>query len=559
MTSTTIRVSKCLRSVLLLAAALCLSTSTTMAERLIAVSGTSASGRAVTFSAGFTFTGDELWLALSNLSPESSWAAADVLTSFYFDISRGADRPSLVLEEAGGFLFQVRNGLLDEPKFYTPQTYVNVAGQVSDLVARDPGDGAWLFRAMAPEQPPFLGFGIGTVGNSGLSPNSFDPHIVGPPGKNMIDFGIFAGIDIDPVGVLNGSHLIHQEILFRFSGAAGYGESDVVDLFTFGMGTGPDSTLTISMPEPSGFAMTVAAIFGGRACICFRRTRKSRCEDLNPLTPPRGRAFSRPLGLWRTAMNSTKVLSVTASCGVFLVAALAVVTVHAATIVPPATGWGVSVPPGGLDSNWEVAALPTLFAGASTPYPAFVFAGTGPGTVPSNWLGGANNAGVAGAHWIGMRNAAESLFSGGPVNPGGTPPQANYNMIYRYTFTQSVAGPADFAFWAAADNKLTFYLNGTITADAMSPSIVGGTQIGTVADGFGRLHSFTGTGSVITGTNHLYAVVTDKWNDDGIVGTWGYTGLMVSRVPEPASFLLAAQVGVAIGAVRLRQRAKPQR
>ena len=253
-------------------------------------------------------------------------------------------------------------------------------------------------------------------------------------------------------------------------------------------------------------------------------------------------------------MNSTKVLSLAASCGVFLFAALAVVTLHAATIVPPATGWGVSVPPGGSDSNWEVVALPTLFAGASTPYPALVFAGTGPGTVPLNWLGGANNAGVAGAHWIGVRNVADSLFPSGPVNPGGTPPQANYNMIYRYTFTQSVAGPADFAFWAAADNELTFYLNGTITADAMSPSIVGGTQIGALADGFGKLHSFTGTGSVIAGTNHLYAVVTDKWNDDGVVGTWGYTGLLVSPVPEPAGLMLAASGAAAIAAVRFRQR-----
>lgn len=254
-------------------------------------------------------------------------------------------------------------------------------------------------------------------------------------------------------------------------------------------------------------------------------------------------------------MNSTKVLSHAALCGVFLFAGLAVVTVHAATIVPPATGWGVSVPPGGSDSNWEVVALPTLFAGASTPYPALVFAGTGPGTVPSNWLGGANNAGVAGAHWIGVRNAAESLFPGGPVNPGGTPPQANYNMIYRYTFTQSVAGPVDFAFWAAADNELSFYLNGTIAADAMSPSIVGGTPIGAVADGFGRLHSFTGTGSVIAGTNHLYAIVTDKWNDDGVVGTWGYTGLLVSPVPEPVGLMLAASGAVAVAAVRFRQRA----
>jgi hypothetical protein len=105
-------------------------------------------------------------------------------------------------------------------------------------------------------EAPFLGFGLGTVGNSGFAPNSFNPHIVGPPGSGMINFSIFAGNDLDPVGVLNGSHLVHQEIEFRFTGATGYAESDIVDLFTFGMGTGPDSSITISLPEPSGLALS---------------------------------------------------------------------------------------------------------------------------------------------------------------------------------------------------------------------------------------------------------------------------------------------------------------
>ena len=92
----------------------------------------------------------------------------------------------------------------------------------------------------------------------------------------------------------------------------------------------------------------------------------------------------------------------------------------------------------------------------------------------------------------------------------------------------------------------------------MAPTIVGGTQIGSIADGFGTLHSFTGSGSVIAGTNHLYAVVTDKWNDDGVVGTWGYTGLMVSPVTEPASLVLAAPVAAAFVAARFRRRSVPR-
>ena len=237
---------------------------------------------------------------------------------------------------------------------------------------------------------------------------------------------------------------------------------------------------------------------------------------------------------------------------------LAVADVHAATIDPPVTGSGVSVPPGGSDPNWQVAALPSLYTSATTPYAAFVFSGTGAGAVTSNWLGGASNAGAAGARWIGAQAVPESLFPGGPVDPGANPPQVNYNVIYRYSFNETVAGPADFAFWATADNEVRFFLNGTIAADAMAPTIVGGTQIGSIADGFGTLHSFTGSGSVIAGTNHLYAVVTDKWNDDGVVGTWGYTGLMVSPVPEPASLVLAAPVAAAFVAARFRRRSVPR-
>lgn len=251
----------------------------------------------------------------------------------------------------------------------------------------------------------------------------------------------------------------------------------------------------------------------------------------------------------------TAVSSPVRTC-VAWVAALAVASSHAATIEPAVTGSGVSVPPGGADPNWEVVALPTLFTSASPPYAAFVFSGTGAGAVPANWLGGPSNDGAEGARWIGAQAVPEALFPGGPVDPGANPPQVNYNVIYRYTFFETAAGPADFDFWAAADNVVSFYLNGTVVADPMAPSIVDGTQIGGAEVGFGRLHSFSGSGSVVAGANHLYAVVTDRWNDDGTVGTWGYTGLLVSPVPEPVGLMLAASGAVAIGAVRSRQRAK---
>jgi hypothetical protein len=246
-------------------ATVCSFTSTSQATLLIPVTGTSAAGRAVAFTAGLTFAGDELLISLSNVSPVDSKAAADVLSSFYFDIRRGTARPPLVLAEASGFVFRVRAGQPDQPEYYTPQTFVTEAGRA--------GDGTWLFRELDPDQAPFLGFGIGTVGNSGLAPNSFNPHIVGPPGNQMINFAIFAGTDIDPVGVLDGTHLVHREIKFRFTGAAGYRESDVVDLYSFGMGTGPDSLITISLPEPGGLALAGLGMLSLLLAVARRRPR----------------------------------------------------------------------------------------------------------------------------------------------------------------------------------------------------------------------------------------------------------------------------------------------
>lgn len=248
---------------------------------LVPVTGTSATGRAVAFTAGMTVAGDELLLTLANVSPVDSRAAADVLSSFYFDIRRGAVRPPLVLAEAGGFVFRVRAGRPDEPEFYTPQTFVNEAGRVSDLVARNRGDATWLFREMDPDEAPFLGFGIGTVGNSGLAPNSFNPHVVGPPGNQMINFSIFAGTDIDPVGVLDGTHLVHREIVFRFTGAAGYGEADIVDLYAFGLGTGPDSLITVSLPEPGGLAVSVIGMLALLLTCGFGPVRSPGADSLH--------------------------------------------------------------------------------------------------------------------------------------------------------------------------------------------------------------------------------------------------------------------------------------
>jgi len=222
---------------------------------VVLATGTSAGGRAVTFSASMTLDDDDLILRLANVSALASRSADEVLSSFYFDVTRNGTRPPLSLVEAAGYVVRVRSCLPDVPEYYTPQTYVSGSGRLSDLVARNPGDASWLGRAMTPQDPPFLGFGVGTVGNSRLSPNNFNPHVVGPPGKHMIDFAIATVGDLEPVGVLDGAHLVAGDAWFRFTGARGYAESDIVDLYAFGLGTGPDSLMTISMPEPAGFVL----------------------------------------------------------------------------------------------------------------------------------------------------------------------------------------------------------------------------------------------------------------------------------------------------------------
>lgn len=240
------------------------------------------------------------------------------------------------------------------------------------------------------------------------------------------------------------------------------------------------------------------------------------------------------------------------SCMVLLT--LAAGTVHAETIVVQATGAGVPVPPGGTDAVWQVVALPTLFTGSSAPYQAVVFSGTGSGALPNDWLGGSGNAGAAGARWIGLRDVPSSLFPSAPLSGTANPPQIDYTAIFAYPFT-AAGTKADFSFWTAVDNRVQFFVNGTVTSGSMQPSIVGGTALGPQLNGYGLLKQVSATDvDVVAGTNYLYAVVTDRFTTAGSTGGWGDTGLLVSPVPEPASVILAAAGIASAVAVRLHRR-----
>jgi len=181
------------------------------------VSGTSALRNPVSFAATLSIAGNTLTVQLDNTSPVNSTDAVDVLTSFYFDILSGTNRPTLNYVSGSGSLFLVRSGTTDLPYYYTPQTYTQVSGSLSNIRAVNNGDNSWQFRTMNTGSSPQLGFGIGTVGNSALSPNGFTPQIVGQ-GNTMINFAIYRGGDIDPNGVLNNKYLVQNTATFTLPG-----------------------------------------------------------------------------------------------------------------------------------------------------------------------------------------------------------------------------------------------------------------------------------------------------------------------------------------------------
>jgi hypothetical protein len=239
------------------------------------VSGTSAAGNPVSFSATLAISGSTLTVQLDNTSPVNSTDAADVLTSVYFDILSGTNRPTLNYTSASGSLFLVRSGTTDLPYYYTPQTYTQVSGSMSNIRAVNNGDNSWQFRTMNASSSPQLGFGIGTVGNSALSPNGFTPQIVGQ-GNTMINFAIYRGGDIDPNGVLNNKYLVKNTATFTFTGLTGYTEANIVDKVVFGLGTNPDSTLTVSLPEPGALALAAVGTVLLATCRTLRYVRQRR-------------------------------------------------------------------------------------------------------------------------------------------------------------------------------------------------------------------------------------------------------------------------------------------
>ena len=238
----------------------------------------STTGSSGPLSTRATFTVDPgdsnvLRLLLENSSPGSSRAPQDLLTSFYFNVlsgtTTGASAP-LTYQSALGQVYYTVGGLApDFPVKYFPPpppggSLLDEPGP-SNLQAFDTGDDTWQFRtgmSLGALQPP-LAFGVGTVGNNGLSPNNFNGAIVGG-----FNFGIYVGeVTTQP---LDDSLLVKDSIAFEFAGFSGFSLSQISPHGVFGFGTDPDQI--VSVPEPS--ALLLAAV-GSAGCLAGRLRRRS--------------------------------------------------------------------------------------------------------------------------------------------------------------------------------------------------------------------------------------------------------------------------------------------
>lgn len=255
-----------------------------MAGVILTGSGPAASGRAVAARATFSIVGDDLTVDLENVSSVDTAEASEVLTSLYFDILKGGVRPPLSFTGATGFVWLVRSGTSDLEYLYEPQTFTQVSGIPSDLKAVNRGDASWQFLTMDETREPLFGLGLGTVANNALSPNDFDPSIVGPSGNTMLNFGIYRGGDISPKGVLANRYVVKNTATFHFKGVAGYEESDIVEHAAFGFGTSPDSVIIV--PEPPAAILAPAITALGVALRRFRRRPSpSRAAGHGPRPP----------------------------------------------------------------------------------------------------------------------------------------------------------------------------------------------------------------------------------------------------------------------------------
>lgn len=215
------------------------------------------------------------------------------------------------------------------------------------------------------------------------------------------------------------------------------------------------------------------------------------------------------------------------------------------------------------DSNWKIVAVPDGFTPPDSQalgYNAYV-----PRTVnavgPTGWLGG--NTGVNGSqggysvsgtsyYWISPNTTVNAIVIASATNP--------YNWIAAQTFTVPRDDLYFLNFPSAVDNRLGFFVNGSIDAtNPRQPVIVGGFQIGTTSTATGQFRQITdnfgGPVFLATGTTHTaYMVLTDLGGDTGVL--IGPSVFSTVPVPEPSACVMAATV--AAGLARLVRRRRPR-
>jgi hypothetical protein len=220
---------KLLKLCVLIVGAFCLFAQTARAD-LFTWTGLSADGHLLSLEAELTITEggltDTLTVVLRNTTPSLGYTQvpSDVISSFYFDIlddATGLVRPTLTYASATGDVY-----------------LNNVPQGVGDLVATPTNLGTWDFHPTDPTSFPYLGFGIGTVGNntSGLitdADNQFNGNLV-----EGMNYSIYSSANPMNPG-LQKVNLVEGEATFIFTGDLdGY---SIVPKVGFGLGTGPDS------------------------------------------------------------------------------------------------------------------------------------------------------------------------------------------------------------------------------------------------------------------------------------------------------------------------------
>jgi len=214
-------------------------------------SGTSSAGNPVSFKAELTISGDILTVKLFNDPTNSltSLAPNDLLSSYFFEImDSGNNRPVLAYVSAVGDVWLTRKNSVD---------VLQTAN--ANLKAVNPGDNTtWAFKTMNASLSPFLGFGIGTVGNNNLTPNNFNGNVV-----DGMDYSIYAG-DVTTQNLHN-KLFVKGMATFTFSGLTGFTEANIKPTGKIGLGTAPDNLMDVVVPEP---ATVLLLILGGM--VLFR-------------------------------------------------------------------------------------------------------------------------------------------------------------------------------------------------------------------------------------------------------------------------------------------------